>query len=333
MGIESDDRLWTDVVVPLLATQDGVLTATQVRDRAVPEKAVRRWVSSGRLLRLRRNVLVDGELWRAVAPWEKHAIRARAVMLGRAAASRTTALDDATAPTVALSHHSALALMGLSLHGEDELVHLVVPGSTESRRRGGLVQHACVGANRIVDSFGLPTVTPAVACVQVAADFGVEAGLVAADSALRLRLCTRADLEDLSGWTWLRHRRPAAEKVIARADGRHESAGESRTAWLLYRLGYRVRPQVVVRDVDGTFVGRVDFVIDVAGAEGVIVEFDGMLKYESQRDLRAEKLREDRLRSIGYEVVRLVWADLERPEVVRAKIETAVRRARARLAG
>ncbi|MGO0575057.1 DUF559 domain-containing protein [Ornithinimicrobium panacihumi] len=325
--------LWSEVVAPLLAAQDGVLTGSQLQERAVPVKVVRRWVSSGRLLRLRRNVLVDGELWRAAASWEKHAIRARAVMRGRGVgpdlAGASATAGDAS-PSAALSHHSALALMGLSLHGVDDLVHLVVPGSAESRRRGGLVQHACVGRDRIVDSFGLPTVTPAVACVQVAADFGVEAGLVAADSALRLGLCTRVDLEELGGWSWLRHRRPAAETVIARADGRHESAGESRSAWVMHLLGYRVRPQVKMVDADGTFIARVDFLLE---GEGVIVEFDGMLKYASQADLAAEKLREDRLRAMGYEVVRLTWADLDRPEAVRGKIEAALRRARSRRAG
>lgn len=321
--------LWAEIAVPLLAGQHGVVTGTQLSQRGVPDKVVRRWVASGRLLRLRRNVLVDGEVWRAAPTWDRHLIRARAVMRGRTTEA-STRTDSTTTPSVALCHHSALALMGLSIYGVDDLVHLVVPGSTESRRRGGLVQHACVGRERIVVSFGLPTVTPAVACVQVAADFGVEAGLVAADSALRLGLCTRADLEQLSGWTWLGHRRPAAEVVIERADGRHESGAESRTAWLLHRLGYAARPQVVIREVDGTFVARVDFVIDVPGTRGVVVEFDGMVKYESARDLRAEKVREDRLRSLGFEVVRLVWADLANPDRVRALIDSAVARARAR---
>jgi very-short-patch-repair endonuclease len=325
--VDGAGRLWEDIVAPLLTVQDGVLAASQLRERGVPVKVVRRWVSAGLLVRLRRNALVDGEVWRTSPPWERHAIRARAVLRGRGA---EPAGGDGQGAPAALSHHSALSVMGLSMHDVDDLVHLVVPGSTESRRRGGLVQHACVGRERIVDTFGLPTVTPAVACVQVAADFGVEAGLVAADSALRLGHCTQADLEELRDWTWLRHRRPAAVTVIERADGRHESAGESRTAWLLHRLGHRVRPQVVIQDVDGTFVGRVDFLLDVPDAR-VVVEFDGMLKYESPGDLRAEKLREDRLRAMGYEIVRLTWADLGSPDAVRAKIEAALRRARARL--
>lgn len=40
-----------------------------------------------------------------------------------------------------------------------------------------------------------------------------------------------------------------------------------------------------------------------------------------------EKPCEDRLRALGFEVVRLVWADLKRPEHVRSLIEAALTRA------
>lgn len=69
-----------------------------------------------------------------------------------------------------------------------------------------------------------------------------------------------------------------------------------------------------------------DFLLE----DRVVVEFDGMLKYENPADLAAEKLREDRLRALGYEVVRLTWADLADAEVVRAKVEAARERARRR---
>lgn len=311
-----------EVVAALLAAQGGVLTSAQLGRRGVSATVLRSWVGAGRLVRLRRNVLVDGEVWRAAPPWDRHLIRARGVMLDR---EHQRGADDVG--KVALSHHSALAVMGLSIHAVDDLVHLVAIGAGRSRRRGDVVQHAGVGEERVTDAFGLPVVTPAVACVQVGAAFGVEAGLVAADSALRLELCTRAELEELRGWSWLGRGRPAADVVVARADGRHESAGESRCAWLLHRSGYDAVPQAVIHDGDGGFVARVDLLLERLG---VVVEFDGMLKYETREDLVAEKRREDRLRALGYEVVRLTWADLARPDLVVAKVEAAVQRARAR---
>jgi very-short-patch-repair endonuclease len=71
----------------------------------------------------------------------------------------------------------------------------------------------------------------------------------------------------------------------------------------------------------------VDFLVD----ERVVIEFDGLVKYdghEGQAALAAEKRREDRLRAAGYEVIRLTWADLDHPE----RVVLLVRQARARLA-
>lgn len=321
---------WTDAALPLLTAQDGVATSVQLTAAGVSATCLAQWVRSGRLVRLRRNVLVDGEVWRAAPPWDRHVIRARAIMHDREEQRRAARRGTGSVPVpgpLALSHHSALAQMGLAIHGVDDLVHVVGVGSTESRRRGSLVQHACVGPERIVDAFGLPSVAPAVACVQVAGEFGVEAGLVAADSALRRGLCTRAGLEALSGWAWLGRGRRAAATVVSRADGAHESAGESRTAWALHRLGYRdLRAQVVIGTQDGDVMARVDFLLE----DWVVVEFDGMLKYADHGDLAAEKRREDRLRSLGYEVVRLTWADLADPVRIRGLIEAARARARSR---
>lgn len=54
---------------------------------------------------------------------------------------------------------------------------------------------------------------------------------------------------------------------------------------------------------------------------GVIGEADGLLKYEQRSDLVAEKLREDRLRRLGYSVVRWTWREImAAPDAVVARI-------------
>jgi very-short-patch-repair endonuclease len=76
-------------------------------------------------------------------------------------------------------------------------------------------------------------------------------------------------------------------------------------------------------------IGRVDFLV----GDRVVVEFDGMVKYggaDGREALAAEKRREDRLRTAGYEVVRLTWADLHQPEHVARAIRQAMARAAAR---
>ena len=41
-----------------------------------------------------------------------------------------------------------------------------------------------------------------------------------------------------------------------------------------------------------------------------------------------EKRREDRLRELGYEVVRVVWSDLDSPQELAVRIFRAIERAR-----
>lgn len=70
----------------------------------------------------------------------------------------------------------------------------------------------------------------------------------------------------------------------------------------------------------------------------MVIEFDGLVKYAgSGADaLIAEKRREDRLRDLGYEVVRVTWADLAHPAELVARIRRAIDRScerRAPIAG
>ena len=79
-------------------------------------------------------------------------------------------------------------------------------------------------------------------------------------------------------------------------------------------------PQYKIRDRSGEVVAVVDF----AWPElGLFLEFDGKIKYEkllkdgeSASDVVVrEKRREDLIRELtGWRCIRLVWADLERPE-------------------
>jgi very-short-patch-repair endonuclease len=87
-----------------------------------------------------------------------------------------------------------------------------------------------------------------------------------------------------------------------------------------------VTPQVTITDRRGEFVARVDFLVDGAN---VVVEFDGKVKYAAGDPavLWDEKRREDRLRRLGYVVVRITWADLERPGAVAAAVRAALRAA------
>jgi hypothetical protein len=74
-------------------------------------------------------------------------------------------------------------------------------------------------------------------------------------------------------------------------------------------------------DDDGQFIGRVDFLWK---EQRTIGEFDGKIKYgrllrpgqSLEEVLFAEKVREDALRDLGWQIVRWLWADLYRRGVI-----------------
>jgi hypothetical protein len=300
------------VIAGRLGAQGGVSSVTELVDLGISRHVVSRAVARGDLVRLRRDVVVDPEVWRAAAPWERHALRAR----GTARAWRRAPF--------ALSHHSALALLGLPVHGVDDRVHLV---RLDGVRRGGSATriHDPVPEAFLTRVDDICVVDGPLAALQVADLFGVEAGLVSADAVVRQQGRARLT-EALTGAP--RGNGASRAALVARlADGTSESAGESRTRWLLHVVGLPApEPQAWIWG-EGGFSARVDFLFR---AERVVVEFDGLLKYGTVHDVTAEKLREDALRRLGYEVVRLTWADLEHPERVHARVLAAFARSAAR---
>lgn len=289
-----------------LAAHDGVASAGRMAAAGIPTGVIAEAVRAGELVRLRRDVLVDGAQWAAAQVWDRHRIRARAVMHSRH-----------TDPGLALSHHSALALFDVPLYAVDDRVHAARTDGCRGHS-GTLVRvHAPIDAEWTTRQEGLHVVQPARAALQVAAAFGIQAGLVSADGCLRLELCTRADLASALAARGYGHGTARARTVTEQADGAAESAGESRCRWIFTLLGLPEPELQAVLTDQGQFVGRVDFLFR---EQRTIVEFDGLVKYDRREDLVSEKHREDRLRSLGYTVVRLTWQDLANPAGVRAKI-------------
>ncbi len=292
----------------------GVTSARALVAGGIGREEIGRAVRAGHLVRLRRNALVDGETWRSAKPWERHDLRARAV-----------AASLPRGHKVALSHHSALALRGVSLFGVDDRVHLVHVDGGRGRTDRVVASHRAIPEALVEVHQGIRVVRPAAACLQVAAQFGTEAGLVSVDDALRSGLVSREACGEaqrvLKPERWSR----APAEALALADERVESAAESRARWAFHVLGFRQpTPQVVVSDETGRFVARVDFCYEDLK---LVIEVDGMGKYTTSEDLIAEKRREDRLRELGYAIVRLTWEDLADHVVVRAKVLGGVARA------
>ncbi|WP_195908160.1 type IV toxin-antitoxin system AbiEi family antitoxin domain-containing protein [Nostocoides sp. HKS02] len=241
------------------------------------------------------------------------------------------------------SHHSALVLHDVEVWRSDlGVAQLCRSEDDHSRHRPAAMLHPAVGLPPVLAPSGLRTVPLATAVVQVGlrppargvAPLPLES-LVAADNALHQGLVTTEELAAAirahAGAPGI----PGVRSLLAHADGRHESVGESRLAHTMRVLGYRFTPQIPV-----TFLGRkwrVDFELD---DHPVAIEFDGLAKYaggvanptpeQLRQALAREKWREDRLRDSGREVVRFIWSEADDARLVRARINEAILRARRR---
>jgi hypothetical protein len=299
----------------LLTAQQGVIGAVQLTALGISADEVGRWVDRGELVRVRRGAYADASVWTVAGRDERYRLSVAATMRSRSRSEVAT-------------HHSALALHGLPLWHVDRGLVVLMADVQETTTTSGLRVMPLRALVARVELDGLNTLAVADAIV-TSSSVSVEAGVVAGDAALHDGRCSLGDLQvaarrlrrGLRGTARLR-------RALASLDPAAESPGESRTRLVLQALGLPLQSQASVRDESGELVGRVDFLV----AGRVVVEFDGALKYRGDDGpavVLAEKLREDRLRELGYEVVRLTWDELAHPERILARIRAALGRTKA----
>lgn len=303
-----------------LADQHALVSTRAAQAAGVSRRELARLESSGRLHRVARGWYVLGavaDVLDALPPTERrkgwHALATRATV-------------NNFEGRVIASHHSALVAHVLPTYCADlSTVHVTRVTDDHSRARRGLRVHEQVMGARHSDDL---VVEPAVAIVQAGMTNGPIAALVAADAGLNRGLVDADDLQralSLMGgprvWSVVR--------VLAHADGRAESPGETRLREAMRVMGIAATPQV--RMEEPGFRAIVDLMLDDAR---VVVEFDGFVKYGRPDAYRldatpadvvvAEKRREDRIRGMSYVVVRVVWSELEDLVGLRRRLLAAV---------
>jgi hypothetical protein len=165
--------------------------------------------------------------------------------------------------------------------------------------------------------------------VDVARTVPFEQAVVIVDAALATKKTTPARLTAcLAGMGAVPGSRRAS-RVVAFADARAESVGESRSRVLIARLGLPAPDlQVTLRREDGSNIARCDF---GWREHRTVAEFDGRLKYG--RLLRPgqhpgdavfdEKVREDAIREEGWKVARWIWREIDTPRVIGNRLRRA----------
>ncbi|SDS19220.1 Transcriptional regulator, AbiEi antitoxin, Type IV TA system [Friedmanniella luteola] len=251
------------------------------------------------------------------------------------AALRHRQLVGATLPLPGagvVSHLSAAVVHGLPVWGDPlRLVHVTRTSGT-GRREGHLHLHVTpLGPADVVQVDDLAVTALARTVVDLARSLPLQQSVAAGDAALRKGLTSgelATALDEAQG-------RPgvfAARRAVRLMDARSESAGESASRVVLHQCGLPPTDlQHQVFDDRGRLVGRSDFAWPEHRTLG---EFDGRVKYgrllrpgQTPEDVVwEEKRREDALRDRGWQVVRWIWADLLRPDLLVERLGRAFRR-------
>jgi hypothetical protein len=295
---------------------DHVFLRREALEHGYDDRDLRMAVRTGVLDKVRHGAYVPSTVWKAADELQRHQLRGHAVLRSHRSA-------------LALSHTTAAIEHGLRLHRPDlSKVHVVSLDKPLARSTPDIAYHEppVDGAHLEEHADGVLVVDPLRAALQAAALTSVPSGLVVLDSVVDLKKVPVDDvLAAFSTYSGPGSRRLQVTVRLVRSGA--QSVAETLSRHLCWHQ-HVPEPvlQFEVRDEHGNLVGRTDFAWPDFRTLG---EFDGAVKYE--RDLRPgetvhdavmrEKHREDRLREItGWVMIRLIWADLFRPDATGARI-------------
>ena len=304
----------------IVLNDDDLMTTADLLALGYHDKAIARLVNRGELRRIRQGAYTFAKHWNQLDEVGRHVLLCRAI------------LRRARKPTL-LTGPSAARVLAVPVWDLGDEVHINSLDRKADRRNAGRRPHR--GDLLVEDTTirsGLPITEGTRTALDVIEMTDEEHALVVIDGLLHAGETTIPLLERRA--LGMRHD-PGSLRVpivLMHADGRHESAGETRTACMLRREGLpRPEPQYEIHDRSGRVVGRVDFAWP---ALGVFVEFDGKEKYlryrrqgESVTDcVLREKKREELICGLtGWRCIRVTWADLYRSALVVARITAAMR--------
>lgn len=290
----------------------------ELRTQGYEWDEVAQLVAAGSLVRVRRGVYA-GTL--SADPVARHRQLIRATLPG---------LSD----RAVISHASAAASHGLPVW-DDLLDRVHVTRDRPGGGTRGTVVHTHGGRLRedeVITVDGL-TVTSVARTVLDCGCFLPHLRAVAiGDAALRTGL-GREELVAAAAYAGRRVGAARMRRVVAFVDGGSESVGESFSRVILSNAGVAAPVLQLEITHQGSLVARSDFAWPTMGTLG---EFDGRVKYgrllrpgqDAGDAVFREKLREDRLRDLGWQVVRWTWDDVRQPGDVLDRLERAFLRGR-----
>jgi len=308
----------TTPIVPQTGRVAGIVTTAELTAAGFSCDRIRTLTRRGDLYQVSRGVYANG-----ARAGEILAIADGRQLLQLAAAVAVRG------PGTVVSHESAAYLHSIDLLSAPNAATLTCPPGRGWSAGPNVRLHAmALPAEHVTTMIRMSVTTPARTVVDLARTVSFKAGVVTADSALRRKLVTKAELTDVLATCarWPGARRAAA--VIEFADGRAESPLES-IARIAFK-GCGLPPPELQVWLGGTEepVGRVGF---YWRKYRTIAEVDGAIKYKDPERARAQLRRDSLLRDDGFEVVHFTWQQItQTPEQVALSIRKAFRRSAVR---
>lgn len=299
-------------------------TFAQLARSGLDHDEINRRIGAGTLRRVRSGVYAHEPEAAPAGSGPDYVLREREFL------ERTRAAALAVEPGTVMSHGSALALYGLPLHG----IPLGRPTATRPREGGGTRRSSALvcftlpveGATRLVD--GIQMTSPARTIIDVARTVSLESGVAAADQAIRRGMLSRPELQVEAGLAKGRTGVGRARALPELTCGLAESVLESLLRLILVFAGLP-QPEMQVW-LSGRSGKR--FRVDFYWREWRLIgEADGFGKYgnspqEIREALSRERHRQRDLEDAGYVVIRWVWDDLRRPDVIVRRVKAEMRR-------
>lgn len=299
--------------------QDGVMWRTEeLTALGIGRRTIKRLTRAGALIPVRRGCYVRGTHWKGLDDTGKSRLR----VLAYAHRTLTSSTGNHT-----FSHTSSARLRGLYLWKVDESIHLTLPFLPSSAGHAAdVVRHTrALGPADVETLHGLRVTWLERTAIDCGLLLNYHQGLIVMDHALRLG-ADRGKMD--AHCATLPGRRGVAglRRILANADGRSESPGETLTRDLIRKLRLPLpEPQVVVPTPIGR--SRLDFAWP---DRKVGLEFDGEGKYFDYRPtaevLFQERRREKALTEMGWTFLRIEWADLFKEQEFKARVLRALRR-------
>lgn len=272
------------------------------------------------LHRVRRGTYVTESTWRGAKTRQRYEMLVRATV-------------PALRREAPLAHESAAVLLGIPVIGPwPSRVHVLERTAAGGRSSAVVTRHGTRQLPALTTVDDIATTSPARTAVDLARTRSFLSGIAAADYVLHSGM---ASLKDLEAELEAAKRSPGlrrARLVVAHADERAESVGESLSRAQMIELGQSVPVLQQEFYDEAGLIGRTDFWWPELGIAG---EFDGEVKFgrethaadeDAREALWREKQREDRLRRQVNGIVRWTWKEaMNRVALARLLAEFGIR--------